>query len=125
VELLANLLEPPLRDPVMAIVEDGPDAERLTLADGYHQAVERSYEELLAVLLAHRSPTIRSLAAYHVGELGLGELAAELEAAADGDASGFIGTVVERARALLSEPDQPGLGRIGPLPAAAGPGHRP
>ena len=47
-ELLENLLEPPLREPVLALGDDLPDEERLARAGAFHVRFSGTYEELLA-----------------------------------------------------------------------------
>lgn len=69
-ELLEALLRPPLRRPVLALVDEAPDAERLARAGGHHGAPPLDYPGLLAVLLDAPGDTLRSLAVHHAGELG-------------------------------------------------------
>ena len=69
-ELLENLLEEPLRATVMALVDDLPDEQRLTRIPG-EPRVDDDYRGLLSVLVESRSSSLRSLAAFHAGEIGL------------------------------------------------------
>jgi HEAT repeat protein len=70
IELLENLLEPPLRTAVVGLVSDGPDAERLQRAGAYHQSVATSEEEVLDELSARGGRLVGELVVYHRTELG-------------------------------------------------------
>ena len=62
-----------------------------------------SYDDLLARLIEEPGETVRCLAVYHVGELGLTALSPRLEAVrADRGAGLFLLRVVERALGLLA-----------------------
>ncbi len=101
-ELLENLIALPLRDLVLAAVDEVPDEERLARATGVYLAPPLGYDDLLARLIDEPGETVRCLAAYHVGELGLVALGPRLEAVqAEGGAGLFLLRVVERALALL------------------------
>jgi HEAT repeat protein len=101
-ELLENLIEPPLRDAILALVDDVPDTERLARGAAVHRAAPTSYDELLARLIEEPAETVRCLAVYHVGELGLAALGPRLEAVrAERGAGLFLVRVVERALGLL------------------------
>lgn len=79
-ELLESGLSGELRGPVVALVDDSPDSERLTSAAGFRQAGGREYEEVLGEMLESSSDTVRVVTAHHVGELRLGEFRGRLEA---------------------------------------------
>jgi HEAT repeat protein len=101
-ELLENLIRPPLREAVLAVVDDVPDQERLRRAGALYEARPLSYEALLALLIEEPHETVRCLAIYHVGELGLSALGPRLEAVrAERRAGLFLLRVVERALGLL------------------------
>lgn len=104
-ELLEHLLEPPLRQAVLALVDDAPDARRLAQARPYFVAAPLGYEDLLRSLLGETSETVRCIAAYHVGELGLSELRGQLEAFEEKQPGFFVARVIERALRLLSNPE--------------------
>lgn len=78
-ELLENLLPRSIREPVLALVDDAPDADRLARAGAFRQRRDGGYEGVLRELLNDYSESIRSLVVYHVGELGLHDLQSELE----------------------------------------------
>ena len=61
-------------------------------------------------LLGVGDETLRCLAAYHVGELGLTDLRGRLETFRQAEASPFFTRVLERALELLALP--PGAGRL-------------
>ncbi len=103
-ELLENLTQPPERGALLALVDDAPGANPLDGAGAYYQPRPLLYEELLGMLLSASGETVSSVAAYHVGELGLTELGPKLEALKAREAGFFVERVVERALSLLSGP---------------------
>jgi HEAT repeat protein len=102
-ELLENLLAPPLRHAVLALVDDAPEETALAQAAPYYVPGPLTYTELLVRLLDEPGETLRCLAAYHVGELGLVELRPRLESFLRADAGLFVTRVIERALRLLNE----------------------
>ena len=74
-ELLENLLEEPLRGILMALIDDLPPEERLARIPG-HQQPRHDYQDLLAQMATVESPSLRSLATFHAGELGFAMAAA-------------------------------------------------
>ena len=101
-ELLENLVRPPLRDAILALVDDVPDPARLARAATVYRATPLGYDDLLARLIEEPGETVRCLAVYHVGELGLSALQPRLEAVrAERGAGLFLLRVVERALTLL------------------------
>jgi AAA family ATP:ADP antiporter len=80
VELIENLIEPPLRGAVMGLVDDAPDAERLAASGKFHRPLRLEYEPLLARMLDSESESLQDLTVYHVGELRLGNLRERVEA---------------------------------------------
>jgi len=103
-ELLESLLAPPLREAVLALVDDAPDAERLGRAAPFYSPAPLHYESLLAVILERSSESLRCVAAYHIGELGLTSLRPRLESLRPEETGFFLARVVERALALLATP---------------------
>jgi AAA family ATP:ADP antiporter len=75
-ELLENLLEEPLRGTLVALVDDLPPKERLARILGHQQPRHDDYQGLLAQMAGVESPSLRSLAAFHAGELGFAVAAA-------------------------------------------------
>jgi hypothetical protein len=75
-ELLENLLEEPLRGTLMALVDDLPPEERLARIPGHQQPRHDDYQAHLAQMAAVESTSLRSLAAFHAGELGFAVAAA-------------------------------------------------
>lgn len=101
-ELLENLIKGPLREPVLALVDDVPDTQRLARAASVFGAAPLGYDDLLARLIEEPGETVRCLAVYHVGELGLSAFGPRLEAVrAERGAGLFLLRVVDRALALL------------------------
>jgi hypothetical protein len=105
-ELIENLLGPPLREAVLALVDDAPAGVRLAQAAHYYQAPPLDYEAVLVTLLEGDSETVQSLAAYHVGELGLTTLRGRLEGIDRRGAGFFVSRVIERALRQLADPSQ-------------------
>lgn len=101
-ELTANVLRPPLRDWVAGLIDDAPDAERLA-ARGLALTRALSYEELLGELLEQPGETIRSLAAGHIGELGLVSFADRLRSFDRRKTGLFVRQVFERALRALDD----------------------
>lgn len=99
-ELLENLLAPPVRDPLLALVDDLPPRARLAQAGPYAPPPSQGYEQLLADLLQVEDVGLRSLVAAHIGELGLRSLAPALEALPS-DPAGFVSEAVAKALARL------------------------
>jgi AAA family ATP:ADP antiporter len=74
-ELIEHLVEPPLRQKMLRLVDDLDDAAQDT-AEGPKKTLR--YELVIDELLRSRVESLSSLAAYHVGELRLTELAKTL-----------------------------------------------
>lgn len=101
-ELLENLLDPWLRRAVVGIVDDVPDTERLTHGAPFYVPEALDYERLLFKLLDQQGETVRCIAAYHVGELGLTAFRERLESFRRAPTGLFVQRVIERALLLLS-----------------------
>ena len=78
-EFLDNLLRPPQREAVLALIEDGDDAARLAGAGPYYRPPPLRYVNVLSAMLDQGDESLRCIAAHHVGELGLSELRPSLE----------------------------------------------
>ena len=100
-ELLEGLLTRAIREPMMGLVDDAPDPERLARAGALYQARTDGYEDVLRRLLDHESDSIRSLVVYHVGELGLHDLQSKVETLG-GDETSALSEVVTRALSRLT-----------------------
>jgi ATP/ADP translocase/HEAT repeat protein len=107
-ELLENLLDPPLREAVLALVDDAADDVRLAHAGPFYEAAPMDYEAVLVTLLESSSETMQSIAAYHVGELGLTALRGRLETIERRRTGFFVSRVVERTLRQLAGPS-PGM----------------
>ncbi len=103
-ELLQHLLQPPLRDPVQALVDDVDDLSKLQRAGPYYQTGQASYEALMKTLLEQGGVGMRCLVAYHVGEMRMQRLRGTLEALPS-DLAGLVARSVDRAKQLLTESD--------------------
>jgi hypothetical protein len=82
VEIVESTLKQPLREAVVGLLDDRPDAERLAAAGRFHEARATTYEDLLDAMLASSSEALQDLAAFHVGELALVSLRARVAALA-------------------------------------------
>jgi len=99
-ELLESFVDPSLRDPLLALVDDLPDEDRLRAGASVYAPRELDYVSLLRTLIDTASDSLRSLAVYHVGELGLSELSAQVDALEPSPDSA-LEVVVRQARAAL------------------------
>jgi AAA family ATP:ADP antiporter len=100
-ELLENRLAPPLREAVIGLIErDASLPERLEQAGQFHRRQDLDYSGVLRDLIESQSESIRSLAVYHVGELGLSGLKPHIEALEPAPQS-YLSAVVERVVSLL------------------------
>jgi ATP:ADP antiporter, AAA family len=71
VELVENILSGTLRHSVVALIDDGPDEERLGAAEPYHTRLDEDYGAVLGKLLESNSDALVDVTVFHVGELGL------------------------------------------------------
>lgn len=102
-ELLENLLVPPIRDPLLALVDDLPPRARLAQAGAYAPEPIRGYAQLLSDLLRVEDVGVRSLVSAHVGESGMSELIPTLEALPS-DPAGFVAEAVSKTVGRLRHP---------------------
>lgn len=92
-ELLEAVLEPPIREPVLALVEDGPVPERLERAQPLYAPRNLDYEPLLGELLTSRNDVVVAITVYHIAELGLtqfGDAIAGLQRPPSDEAAGVF-----------------------------------
>ncbi len=102
-ELLESFVAPRVRRAVLGLVDDLPDQERLRLSDA---PAKLGYVDVLRVLLDAESDSLRSLAVYHVGELGLVDLKQTLEALKP-EPNTSLATVIQQTIALLTMDPEP------------------
>jgi AAA family ATP:ADP antiporter len=69
-ELVENVVEPPLRNAILTLIDELPDEERLARAAPWYRRTAASYEETMRTLLARGGETA-SVASYHAAEVGL------------------------------------------------------
>jgi AAA family ATP:ADP antiporter len=81
-ELLANVLRPPLRDRVLAVVDDVSDSERLARFGAAR--TETTYEELLGAM-SERGGELAVLVAFHGAEIGIRDSVRNLNTVPDED----------------------------------------
>ena len=101
-ELLENLLPPPLKEAVLALVDPTPGEDRLASAAPYYVPRALTYDELLGLMLEQASESLRCIAAHHIAELGLRDFLPRIEAMAPVESAFFVSRVLERAAAALS-----------------------
>jgi ATP/ADP translocase/HEAT repeat protein len=102
-ELLENILRPPLKAPVLALVDrDSGPVGRAAMAS-YYERDPLDYESLVARLVEQPGETLRSLAVFHVGELGLPGLRRRIEELRSQETSLFVGQMFERTLGVLGE----------------------
>jgi HEAT repeat protein len=103
-ELLEAVVGPPLRGPLLAFVDEVPDREKLFRAAPLYVAEPLDYETLLGRMLEQPGESVRCIAAFHVGELGLVGLRPRLVAIRDRQATGFfLSRMVERALGMMEQ----------------------
>jgi hypothetical protein len=78
-EILQHILEPPLREPILALTDDMDDEEKLLRGGAYAARRPLDYEELLRQLVLQSGMGTCCLVAYHIGELHLLGLRPTLE----------------------------------------------
>lgn len=103
IELLDSILKSPLKDLVLALLDDGPDEGRYAAYRSSEQHRPHSYQELLRELLSTDSETLRTLVAFHIGELGLAGFKDTLEALREPRTRLFEGAI-DRVLRSLSTP---------------------
>ncbi len=102
IELLDSILKSPFKDLVLALLDDGPDEGRYAKYRS-NEPNNRQYQDLLRELLGTESETLRTLVAYHIGELGLSGFKDTLEALREPRTRFFEG-VIERVLRSLNPP---------------------
>jgi AAA family ATP:ADP antiporter len=99
-ELVGNLLDDPIRRAVIGLVDEIPDELRIEFAGPYREAVPDDYDALLSELLSSKSESVRSIAVFHVGELGLRSLRARIDDLVGQETSRGMGAGSDVERAL-------------------------
>ena len=95
-ELLENILRPPLKAAVLAIVDrvSGPALREATAP--FYEPEALDYESLLTTFIEQPGETLRSLAVFHVGELGLRGLQDRIAELRSQETSLFVGQMFDR-----------------------------
>jgi hypothetical protein len=132
-ELLSHVVPQPLRDGILAMVDDLSDGERLVTAAAFYdppgrsalaealalvarrdedsagrKALGRAYAAALREMLNDASGALRSLVSYHIAELGLEELRSEVVAATK-STDDILADVARRALDLFESGSRPEL----------------
>jgi len=105
-ELLEAVLQPPLREALLAVADGAPWPQSADAAAPFYRGAATAYEELLAALVDSPSETLRCLAAHQIAELGLVRLRPAIEARRSQETALFVGQVLEKALRLLGPPPQ-------------------
>ena len=100
-ELLENVLRPPLKVPVLKVVDDDPGFARGGGLAPFYVPERLDYASLVTKLVEQPGETLRSLAVFHVGELGLRELRPRIEELRSQETSLFVGQMFERTLGVL------------------------
>jgi len=108
-ELVENLLRPPLGAAVLALADPAPGADPLASAGPYYDRQPLLYEDVLGVMLEDASESLRSIAVFHIAELGLVGLRPRLQALAPAENAFFVARVLERAVQVLGGPEPNGV----------------
>ena len=106
-ELLENLLRPPLKNPILAIVSEASDAARLSGAGGLYLKHPLDYQAVLERILDAGGESLRCIAVHHIGELDLAALRPRLEALAKTGTGFFLSRVLERTLGALARAQGP------------------
>jgi len=96
-ELLENVLQAPMKQAVLAIVDRAPAEERGSALAPYYQEQPFDYEGLIGALIDQPGETLRSLAVFHAGELRLVGLRGRIGRLREGAPPLFVAQMVERA----------------------------
>jgi len=83
IELIENVLAPPLRGAVVGLVDDLPQEDQLQAGRGYHEPIGLTYDTLLEQMLASSSEIVQDMTAYHIRELELRQFLPQLKALPD------------------------------------------
>jgi HEAT repeat protein len=119
IEVLVSESPPDVARALAALLDDAPDMVRMArAADALHESLATgNYEARLDAMLSDESEAVRSVAAFHVGELGLTSLAPSFSNAA-ARSSDLSSEVFARVARLLGRAS---LDNVGLQPLAAGP----
>jgi hypothetical protein len=79
IELIENVLVPPLRAAVVGLVDDIDDEQRLELGRAWHKPLRLEYDELLEQLLGSSSDIVQDMTAFHIRELNMQKFVPQLE----------------------------------------------
>ena len=80
IELIENIIKPPLRSAIIGLIDDVGDLERLSQSGQYHSVQRLDYEGVLRQIVNESTSVAnRAIAIYHVGELSLTALRPDLE----------------------------------------------
>ncbi|MEJ7732463.1 MAG: hypothetical protein WKG00_25070 [Polyangiaceae bacterium] len=113
IELLGNLLDPPLRGAVLGLLDDLPDAERLAAGLSHHRPAHTDYEALLDKMLDSESHGLCELTVFHLGELRLTRFRARVESVRGRATDGEIARALRRLGPAPIEGDGGGARRGG------------
>jgi HEAT repeat protein len=112
-EVLVHQAPPDIARALAALFDDRDEAVHLArAAEALHERIPSSdYQARLEIMLADESEAVRSVAAYHVGELGIDQLAEQFDKAA-GRSSALSRDVFARVSRALADGLQPAPVRV-------------
>jgi AAA family ATP:ADP antiporter len=102
-ELLENVVRPPLKAAVLALVDDVPTPARREATAAFYEPEPLDYESVITKFIELPGETLRSLAVFHVGELGLQGMQGRIEELRSQETSLFVGQIFDRTLRLLGE----------------------
>jgi hypothetical protein len=100
-ELLENVVRPPLKAAVLALVDDASGPARRESTAAFYEREPLDYESLITTFIEQPGETLRSLAVFHVGELGLQGLQGRIAELRSQETSLFVGQMFDRTLRLL------------------------
>ncbi len=100
-ELLENVVRPPLKAAVLALVDGESVPARREATAAFYEPEPLDYESLITTFIEQPGETLRSLAVFHVGELGLQGLQGRIEELRSQETSLFVGQMFDRTLRLL------------------------
>jgi hypothetical protein len=103
-ELLENVLRPPLKAVVLALVDGASTTIDHEATASFYEPPSLEYEDVVTRLVEQPSETLRSLAVFHVGELGLRHLSDRIAELRSQETSLYVRQMFDRSLRSLAAP---------------------
>jgi len=103
-ELLENVLRPPLKGVVLALVDGASTTIDHEATASFYEPPSLEYEDVVTRLIEQPSETLRSLAVFHVGELGLRHLSDRIAELRSQETSLYVRQMFDRSLRSLVAP---------------------